>query len=216
MLIISMPILEVEVISETAIPLGISDWALGIIVALIFGVIIFIAKCGKQCCDSIVWIIEILKMNIGKGAGEKEQRSDVVSSIEEFSRKEIAEIKEQIFSSSQQIKAILAEVKQIRKTEVLKALEDDIKLASTEYAMKFELKKSEFEKAIKILKALLAEIPKEDVADKQKVIKWIAKAQEKFDKYDPENFVQTIDAVKARRRAAQNKQLRGNEAPSND
>ena len=59
MVVISMPFQEAGIISATAIPLGISDLALGIIVALIFGCILFIVKCGKQCCDNIKWIIVI-------------------------------------------------------------------------------------------------------------------------------------------------------------
>jgi len=200
---------EAEVISATAIPLGISDLAFGIIVALIFGSIIFIVKYSKQCCDSIIWIVDICKMTIGKGTGDKEQGSDAESSAEEFSKEEIEEIKEQISILSQQIKATLAEIKQIRKTEALKALEYDIKTASTEYAMKFELKRPEYDKAMRILQVTFAKMPEEGVAYNQKVIEWIAKAQKKFGEYSPENFGQKVEAVKARRRAAQNKQARG-------
>jgi len=209
MVAISMPFQEAEVISATAIPLGISDLAYGIIVALIFGSIIFIVKYGKQCCDNITWIIDICKMNIGKGTGEKEEKTNAESSVEEFSKEEIAEIQEQISILSQQIKAILAEIKQIRKTEVLKAFEDDIKTASTEYAMKFELKRPEYDKAMRILQVTLAKMPEEGVAYNQKVIEWIAKAQKKFGEYSPENFGQKVGAIKARRRRAQNKQARG-------
>jgi len=35
-------------------------------------------------------------MNLGKGTGEKEKRSNAESSVEELSKEEIAEIKEQI------------------------------------------------------------------------------------------------------------------------
>ena len=209
MVAISMPFQEEEVISATAIPLGISDLAYGIIVALIFGSIIFIVKYGKQCCDNITWIIDICKMNIGKGTGEKEEKTNAESSVEEFSKEEIAEIKEQISILSQQIKAILAEIKQIRKTEVLKALEDDIKTASIEYAMKFELKRPEYDKAMRILQVTLAKMPEEGFAYNQKVIEWIAKAQKKFDEYSPENFGQKVEAIKAKHRGAQNEQSRG-------
>jgi len=106
---------------------------------------------------------------------------------------------------SLQIKATLAEIKQIRRTAVQKALEDSIKTASTEYAMKFELKRPEFEKAMKVLQVTLAKMPEGGIAYKQKVMKWIAKAQEKFDEYSPEYFVQKLEAVKARRRTAQDK-----------
>ena len=71
--------------------------------------------------------------------------------------------------------------------------------------MKFELKRPEFEKTMKVLQVTLAKMPEEVVAYKQNVIKWIAKSQEKFNEYSPENFVQTIEAVKARRRTAQDK-----------
>ena len=206
---ISMPVQEVEVILATAMPLGISELTLGIIVALVFGGFVFCIIYGKQCCDSIIWIIETLKMNIGEGAGEKRERSNAESSFEELSKEEIVNIKRQISRVSQQIRAILAEIKQIRKTAGKKALEYSIETASTEYAMKFELKRPEFEKAMKILKAALAEIPEEGVAYKQKVMKWIVKAQEKFEDYSPENFSKKIEAIKARRRAAQSKQARG-------
>jgi len=213
MVAISMPFQEAEVISATAIPLGISDLALGIIAALIFGSIIFIVKYGKHCCDSITWIVDICKMNIGKGTGDKEQGSDAESSVEEFSKEEIAEIKEQISILSQQIKAILAEIKQIRKTEVLNALEDDIRAASTEYAMKFELKRPEYDKAMRILQVMLAKMPEEGVAYNQKVIEWIAKAQKKFDEYNPENFGRKVKAIKAKHRGTQNEHSRRKQNP---
>ena len=66
MVAISMTFQEASIISATAIPLGISDLALGIIVALIFGCILFIVKYGKQCRDNVIWIIDIYKMNMGK------------------------------------------------------------------------------------------------------------------------------------------------------
>jgi len=202
MVAISMPFQEAEIISATAIPLGISDLALGMIVALIFGSIIFVVKCGKQCCDNIKWIIDICKMNMGQGVEEKEKKVKAESSVEELSKEEIEKIKEDISDLSQQIKAILAEIKQIRKTEVLNALENDIRLASTEYAMKFELKKPEYNKAMRILQVMLAKMPEESVAYKQKVIEWIAKAQKKFSEYGPENFGRKVEAVKAKRRRA--------------
>ena len=65
---ISMPVQEAEVILATAMYLGISDLTLGIIVALIFGGFVFIMKYGKQCCKSIIWIIDTCKMNLNKGA----------------------------------------------------------------------------------------------------------------------------------------------------
>ena len=209
MVTIPMLVQEAEFMSATTIPLGISDLTFGIIVALIFGSIVFIVRYGKQCCVNITWIIETCKMNLGKGAGEKGERANAESSVEEFSKEEIVEIKEQISRLSRQIRAILAEIKQIRKTAGTKALEDSIKTASTEYAMKFELKRPEFDKVMKVLKVALAKIPEEGVVYKQQVMKWIAKAQEKFEEYSPENFGQKVEAVKARRRAAQNKQARG-------
>jgi len=206
---ISIPVQEVEVISATAMPLGISELTVGIIVALVFGGFAFCIIYGKQCCESIIWIIETLEMNLGKGPGEKGERSNAESSVEELSKEEIVKIKRQISRLSQQIRATLAEIKQIRKMAGKKALEDSIETASTEYAMKFELKRPEFEKAMKILKAALAAIPEEGLAYKQKVMKWIVKAQEKFEDYSPENFGKKIEAIKARRRAAQSKQARG-------
>jgi len=200
MVAISMPFQEAEIISATAVPLGISDLALGMIVALIFGSIIFIVKCGKQCCDNIKWIIDICKMNMGKGIEEKEKKLKAESSVEGLSKEEIEEIKEEISNLSQQIKAILAEIKQIRKTEVLNALEGDINTASTEYAMKFELKRPEYNKAMRILQVMLAKMPEEAVAYNQKVIEWIAKAQKKFGEYSPENFSRKVEAVRAKRR----------------
>ncbi len=212
---ISRPVQETEVISATAMPLGISELTFGIIVALIFGGLIFIIRYGKQYCESIIWIIDILKMNLGKGAGEKGERSNAEPSVEELS-KEIVKIKKQIHRLSQQIRAILAEIKQVRKTAAKNALEDSIEIASTEYAMKFELKRPDFEKAMNVLKVALTKIPEEDVAYKQEVIKWIAKAQGKFEDYSPENFGKKVEAVKARRRAAQSKQTRDNETMNND
>ncbi|MHC4532426.1 MAG: hypothetical protein ACYS6K_00590 [Planctomycetota bacterium] len=204
MVAISMPFQEAEIISAISIPLGISDLALGMIVALIFGCILFIVKCGKQTCDNIKWIIDICRMNMGKGKGVKEKGSNVESSVEGLSKEEIEEIKEEISNLSQQIKSILAEIKQIRKTEVLNALENDIRAASTEYAMKFELKRPEYNKAMRILQVMLAKMPEEAVAYKQKVIQWIAKAQKKFEECSPENFGQEVLAVKAKHRGAQN------------
>ncbi len=205
MVTISMPFQEAGIISAIAIPLGISDLALGIIVALIFGCILFIVKHGKQCCDNIKWIIDICKMNTDKEAGDKEQKPVAESSAEEFSKEEIEEIKKQISILTQQIKSELAEIKQIRKTEALKALENDINMASTEYAMKFELKRPEYDKAMRILQVTIAKMPEEAVAYNQKVIKWIAKAQKKFGKYSPENFGRKVEALKAGRRGDQNK-----------
>lgn len=196
---LSIPVQKSEVISATAMPLGISELTLGIIVALIFGCFIFIVKYGKQCCESIIWIRDILKMNLGNGAGEKVEKSNTEFSVEELSREEIVEIKKQISKLSQQVRAILAELKQIRETACKEALEDNIKTASTEYAMKFELKRPDFEKAMKILIVTITKIPEEGVVNKQKVIKWIAKAQEKFEDFSPENFSKKVEAVKARR-----------------
>lgn len=48
-------------------------------------------------------------------------------------------------------------------------------------------------------------MPEEGVAYNQKVIEWIAKAQKKFDEFSPENFGLKVEAIKARRRGAQNK-----------
>ena len=193
-----------EVLSPMTLTLGISDLTLGIMVAIIFGCIIFVVKCGKQCCDNIKWIIDICKMNMGKGIEEKEKKVKADSSVEGLSQEEIEEIKEEISNLSQQIKAILAEIKQIRKTEVLNALEGDINTASTEYAMKFELKRPEYDKAMRILQVVLAKMPEEGVAYNQKVIEWIAKAQKKFSEYSPENFGRKVEAVRAKRRRAQN------------
>ena len=187
-------------LSATAMPLGISDLTLGIIVALIIGCFIFVVKCGKQCCESIIWIRDILKMNLGNGAGEKVEKSNTEFSVEALSREEIVEIKKQISKLSQQARAILAELKQIREKACKEALEDNFKIASTEYAMKFELKRLDFEKAIKILIVTITKIPEEGVVNKEKVIKWIAKAQEKFEDFSPENFSKKVEAVKARRR----------------
>jgi DNA gyrase/topoisomerase IV subunit A len=205
MVAMSIPFLEAEIISATDISLGISELALGIIVALIFGCILFIVKCGKQCCDNVKWIIEICKMNAEQGTKEKEQKPIAESSDEELSKEEIAEIKEEISNLSQQIKTTLAEIKKIRKTEALNALENDIRAAATEYAMKFELKRPEYDKAMRILQVTLAKMPEEAVVYNQKIKEWIAKAQKKFNKYSPENFGQKVEAIQAQRRKNQNK-----------
>jgi hypothetical protein len=186
-------------LSATAMPLGISELTLGIIVALIFGCFLFIIKYGKGCCESIIWIRDICKMNLGKGTDEKLEKSNTEFSVEELSKEEIVEIKKQISELSQQVRAILAELKQIRETACKEALEDNIKIASTEYAMKFELKRPDFEKAMKILIVTVTKIPEEGVVNKQKVIKWITKAQEKFEDLSPENFSKKVESVKARR-----------------
>ena len=205
MVAISMTVQQAEVISAAAIPLGISELGLGIIVALIFGGILLVVKYGKPFCDNVKWIIEVSKMNMDKGTGKKEQKLNAGPSVEEvrkeeFSKEDIAEIKEEISSLSQQIKTTLAEIKQMRKTLVMKALEDDIRLASTEYAMKFELKRPEYDKAMSILQVTLTKMPEEAVAYKQKVIHWINKAQKKFIKYNPDRFIQKVEAVKAKRK----------------
>jgi len=209
MIVILMTVQLTETLSVTALPLGISDMTLGIIVAFIFGCIIFVVKYDKQCCDNVKWIIEICKMNFGKAAEEKEQKSNVDSSVKEISKEEIAEIKEDISNLSQQIKTTLAEIKQIRKTQILKALEDDIRTASTEYAMKFELKKPEYDKAMRILQVSLVNMPEEAVVYNEKVTEWIAKAQKKFNEYSPEHFVQNVETIRARREVAEKKQARG-------
>ena len=197
---------KADILSQLTLPSGISDLTLGIIVALIFGCIVFVVKYGKQCRDNVKWIIEICKMNFGKAAQIKEEKVKAESSDEGLSKEEIAEIKDEISSQSQQIKATLAEIKKIRKTEILKALEDDIKTASTEYAMKFELKRPEYDKAMRILQVELANMPEEAVAYHQKVKSWIAKAQEKFNDYSPENFIRKVQAAKARQNSNQSKQ----------
>ena len=205
MVTISMPFQEAGIISATAIPLGISELALGIIVALIFGCILFVVKYGKQCCDNIKWIMDIYKMKKGKETGGKEPVPAAESSDEELSKEEIKEIKEEISTLTQQIKTTLAEIKQIRKTEALNALENDIRAASTQYAMKFELKRPEYDKAMRILQVTIAKMPEEAVEYNQKLIKWIAKAQKKFGKYSPENFGRKVEALKAGRKGNQNK-----------
>lgn len=195
---ISIPVQETEILLATILPLGISDLALGIIVAIVFGCILFVVKYGRQCCDNVKWIIEICKMNAGKKTDEEiETVKTESSSVEEFSKEEIEEIKEEISSLSQQIKTILADIKQVRKTQVIKALEDDIRTASTEYAMKFEIKRPEYDKAMRILQVTLAKMPEEAFAYKQKVNEWIDKAQEKFNRYSPEYFEKKVEAVKA-------------------
>jgi MFS superfamily sulfate permease-like transporter len=205
MVAISMPFQEAGIISATAIPLGISDLTLGIIVALIFGCVLFIVKYGKQCCDNIKWIIDIYKMNKSKETGGKEPVPAVEPPDEELSKEEIKEIKEEISTLTKQIKTTLAEIKKIRKTEALNALETDIRLASTQYAMKFELKRPEYDQAMRILQVTITKMPEEAVEYNQKIIKWIAKAQKKFIKYSPENFGQKVEALNAKRRREQNK-----------
>ena len=202
MVAITMFIEETEVISATAIPLGISDLTLGIIAALIFGIVILVVKCGRQFCDNVKWIIEICKMNYGKKTEEKEIKEKVKTEqpVEEIDKEEIAEIQEEISELSQQIKGILAEIKQIRKTEALNAIEDDIQRASTEYAMKFELKRIEYDKAMKILQVVLSNMPEEAIAYRKKVSDWITQAEKKFRKYGPEHFNKKVEALKTRRK----------------
>ena len=202
MLAILVPIQEAEIL---ALPLSLSDLTLGIIVALIFGCIIFVVKCGKQCCDNVKWIIDVCKMNMGKETEVKEEKAKVESSGEGLTKEEIKEIKEEISNLSQQIKSALAEIKQIRNTQILNALEGDIRMAATEYAMKFELKRPEYDKAMRILQVELAKMPEEAVAYKQKVTNWIAKAQEKFNECSPEHFIRKVEAAKARHKSNQNK-----------
>jgi hypothetical protein len=183
----------------TALPAGISDLTLGIIVALVFGTIIFVVKCGKQCCDNIKWIIEVCKMNAGKDTEQKKGKAKKTeSSVEELNKEEIEKLKEEISDLSQQVKTVLADISQVRKTQVLSALEGDIRMASTEYAMKFELKRSEYDSAMRMLQVTVAKMPDEAVAYKQKVNEWIDKAQKKFIEYSPENFEKKVEAVKAK------------------
>ena len=202
MIAITTHVLESGILSTTIMPLGISDLTLGIIVALIFGSVLFVVKCGRQCRDNVKWIIEICKMNYGKKTEEKETEEKVKTEhpVEELDKEEIAEIKEEISELSQQIKAILAEIKQIRNTKALNALEDDIQRASTEYAMKFELKRIEYNKAMKILQVELSNMPEEAIAYKKKVNDWIAKAEKKFIRYSPEYFINKVEALKAGRK----------------
>ena len=70
--------------------------------------------------------------------------------------------------------------------------------------MKFELKRPEYVKAMRILQVMLAKMPEEGLAYNQKVIEWIAKAQKKFGEYGPENFSRNVEAVRAKHRRAQN------------
>ena len=205
MVTISMPFQEAGIISAAAMPLGISDLALGMIVALIFCCVLFIVKYGKQCCDNVKWIIDIYKMKKGKEEGDKEPVPVAEPPDEELSKEEIKEIKEEISSLTKQIKTTLAEIKKIRKTEALNALENDIRLASTQYAMKFELKRPEYDKAMRILQVTIAKMPEEAVEYNLKIIKWIAKAQKKFIKYSPENFGQKVEALKAGHKRNRNK-----------
>jgi len=191
--------------STTIVFLTISNWAFGIGAAVIFGSIIFIVRCGRQCCDSITWIIDMYRRNTRIGTLQKEQVSDAEPSVEKSSEEEISEIKRQISTLSQQIKAMLVEIKKARRTELMKALEGDANTASTEYGMKFELKRPEFEKAMRILHVTLARMPEQAVAYRQDTIKWIAEAQKKFDGYKPEKFVQEIETAKSRRRTTQDK-----------
>jgi regulator of replication initiation timing len=199
---------QAKVMSSAAIPPGISEMSWGLIVAFIFGTVLFVVKYGKQCCDNVKWIIEVCKMNTAKGIKKQQEETTkkVDSSDEGLSKEEIAEIKEEISTLSQQIKTILTEIKQIRKTAIQKALEDDVRLALTEYAMKFELKRPEYDKAMRILQVVLAKMPEEGVAYHQKVNHWISKAQEKFNDYSPDNFIQKVEAVKNKRRPNQDKQ----------
>jgi len=205
MVAISITAQQAEVLSTMSLPLAFSEMTLGIIVAIIFGCIIFVVKYGKACHDNVKWIIEICKMNFGKPAQPTEEKAKAESSDEGLSKEEIAEIKKNISGLSQKIKATLAEIKKIRKTEILNALEGDIRTASTEYAMKFELKRPEYDKAMRILQVELANMPEEAVAYNQKVKNWIAKAQEKFNEYSPENFIRKVEAAKAKKRSDQNK-----------
>ena len=206
MIAMSMTVQQAKILSIIALPLGISDLTLGIIVALIFGCIILVVKCGKQFCDNVKWIIEICKMNAGKKTEEIEEKAISESSDENLTKEEIEEIKEEISNLSQQIKSILAEIKQVRNTQILQALEGDIRMASTEYAMKFELNRPEYDKAMRILQVELAKMPEEAVAYRQKVTNWITKAQQKFNEYSPEHFVRKVEDVRARHKSNENKQ----------
>jgi hypothetical protein len=201
-------VVEFILVLATSIPLAISNWALGILAALILGSIIFVVRCGRRCRDSVAWIIDVYrryKTDTGVETRQKTHRSDVESFVEESNTEEIEEIKRQISSLSRQIKAILVEIRKTRRIELLKALKVDANTALTEYGMKFELRRSEFEKAMKVLHVILARMPEQAIAYRQNTIKWIAKAQKKFDEYSPEKFAQKVEAVKSKRRTTQNK-----------
>jgi hypothetical protein len=197
-----VPVWEGKVMLATSIPLAVSNWTFGIVAAIIFGGIMFIVKYGRQCRDTIAWIIETYRRNTYKTMDHKEKNSDI-ESAEDLSKEEILEIKRQISTLSQQIKALLIEIKKIRRSEILNALEGDVNTASTEYGMKFELKRSEFEETTKILQDTLERMPEQAMAYRQKTAKWIARAQKIFDKYSPENLVQKFEALKSRHKNTQ-------------
>jgi hypothetical protein len=186
-ILMAKPLPEAGIIAARAVPLGTTDLTLCIILALVFGGFVLVMKYGKQFCENAIWIRDVLRMNLGTGTDEKQKKSNAECSFEKSSGEEIVEIKNQISELSQQIRAILAEIKRIRETTGEKALEDSVEAASTEYAMKFELTRPEFKKAMKALEATLAKIPEEGAVDRQKVNEWIARAQKKFDDYNPVN-----------------------------
>jgi len=175
---------------------AISNFTVGICAALVLGGVVFIVRYGRQCCESVVWIMEMCRSAKGPQALQEEQRSDAERPVEELDRDEILELKSEISAGSKQIKAILVEIKKTRDAELMKALEGDANLALTDYGMKWEVKRVEFEKAMRVMEAALSELPEQAVAYRRNTTAWIAKAREKFDKCTPEELARRIKAAK--------------------
>ncbi len=181
--------------SVMSIALAISNLTLGICAALVLGGVVFVVRYGKQCCESVAWIREMCRTAKGQQPLNEEASPDVERPVEELDKEEIAEIKDQISTLSRQIKAILVEIKKMRDAELQNAAEGDPNLVLTEYAMKWEVRRVEFDRAIKALEAVLQRMPKQAVAYRQDTITWIAKARKKLAKCSPEELLRRIKAA---------------------
>lgn len=182
--------------SVTNIPLAISNLTLGIGAAFVLGGVILFVKYGRQCRDNIAWIMEMCKNARGAERPDEAQQPDADSSVDELSKVEIDEIQGEISNRSRQVKAILVEIKKMRDAELPNALEGDSNLVLTEYAMKWEVRRVEFEKAIRAMEAAIHRMPGQAVAYRQDTVAWIARARNKLEKCSPEELLRRVKAAK--------------------
>lgn len=177
----------------TNIALAVSNLTLGIGAALVLGGVVLFMTYGKQFRESIAWIMEMYRS--AKGQQLREESPNAEGPVEELDKDEIAEIKEQISTLSKQIKSILVDIKKTRDAELLTAIEGDANIVITDYAMKWEFRKAEFDKAVQAMEAAMRRMPEQALAYRQDTIAWIARARKKCDKCSPEELVRKIRAA---------------------
>jgi len=181
-------------VAVTSIALAVSNLTLGIGAALVLGGVVLFMTYGKQFRESIAWIMEMYRSAKGQQLLEEES-SNAEGPVEELDKDEIAEIKEQISTLSKQTKSILVDIKKTRDAELLKAIEGDANIVITDYAMKWEFRKAEFDKAVQAMEAATRRMPEQALAYRQDTIAWIARARKKCDKCSPEELVRKIRAA---------------------